>query len=235
MLILKQLRKKKKISQTDLANAIGVSLRTIQLYEKKDANIPIKNLTKIAEYFGLSIAEMYMYEVNENEVVYLNTNMLSKKSNKVYDIEPGKYFIMAPLVSQNQYKQYIKNHTDIDFLERLPKIGFIMNHVTSNKYVAFEIMGDSMDDGSIESIPNKAVVLGEQLEINEKNLSEIKAPNSLKVMICKDRILCKKIVEYREKANAILCTNLNKSPEYQDFELPVTDMLQFFSIVKKQL
>ncbi|UJH68982.1 helix-turn-helix domain-containing protein [Allomuricauda sp. SCSIO 65647] len=235
MLILKQLRKKKKISQTDLANAVGVSLRTIQLYEKKDANIPIKNLTKIAEYFGLSIAEMYMYEVNENEIVYLNTGMLSRKNNSVYDIEPGKYFVMAPLVSQNQYKQYIQNHTDINFFERLPKIGFMTNSVTSNKYVAFEIMGDSMNDGSIESIPNKAVVLGEQFDISEKNLQQIKASQSLKVIVCKDRILCKKIVEYSEKANAILCTNLNKSPEYQDFELPMADVLQFFNIVKKQL
>ena len=160
MLILKQLRRKKKLSQTDLANAIDVSLRTIQLYEKKDANIPIKNLTKIAEYFDLSIAEMYMQEVNEERGTYLNPLALRKKGNKVYDIDYSKYFITVPLVTQNGFKQYIEAfQKSRENLALLPKMGFMVNYIADKSYVAFEILGDSMNDGSIDSIPNNSIVL----------------------------------------------------------------------------
>ena len=61
-----------------MGEEIGVSLRTIQLYERKDANIPIKNLTKIAEYFGLTIAELYMHEVNDMGEAYTKRQPFTK-------------------------------------------------------------------------------------------------------------------------------------------------------------
>ncbi len=79
MYAIKQLRRKKNLSQSDLAKEIGVSLRTIQLYEKKNANIPIKNLTRIAAYFDLSIAELYLQEVNEKPGKLFEKKTIYKK------------------------------------------------------------------------------------------------------------------------------------------------------------
>lgn len=235
MFIIKQLRRKKDINQTNLADALGVSLRTIQLYEMKDANIPIKNLTKIAEYFDVSIAELYMYEVNENRGSYINEKVLSKNGNKIYSIGQEKNLIMAPLLFHEQHKEYIERYLDQVFLKELTQIGFIMEFLDERGYMAFEILGDSMDDGSIEAIPNKTIALGREIESHELVSAEKGIYKTSAVIVCKDRILCKKIMGYNKDNDSIVCHNLNGLPEYRDFELLLSDVLQVFKIVKKQI
>ena len=100
------------MNQTDLAEAIGVSLRTIQLYEKKDANIPIKNLTKIADVFGVSIAELYLNEVNEEEGVYSKKKVFSASGNIGYSLANGKYLVMAPVLMEDMQEAYLEDFAD---------------------------------------------------------------------------------------------------------------------------
>ncbi|MEP3570166.1 MAG: helix-turn-helix transcriptional regulator, partial [Flavobacteriaceae bacterium] len=109
MYAIKHLRRKKNLSQSDLAKEIGVSLRTIQLYEKKDANIPIKNLTKIASFFDLSIAELYLQEVSETRETYVRRQPFTKYGSVFYPMDHGKYLIMVPLILMEQQNTYIKS------------------------------------------------------------------------------------------------------------------------------
>ena len=92
-----------------------------------------------------------------------------------------------------------------------------------------------MNDGTSESIPNKAYVLG--LEIKKDSLTRNNETcwNQSYVLVCSDRIVCKQLTGYNREHKAIMCHNLNTSPEFQDFELPLDDVLQVFKIVKKQL
>lgn len=62
MFNIKELRIKKGISQTELANQIGVTIRTIQHWEKGSKNITIDKLDRINSYFGL---KMNIYSQNE--------------------------------------------------------------------------------------------------------------------------------------------------------------------------
>ena len=71
MIIIKELRKQRKISQKNLAAEIGVSLRTIQHYEKGDIDIPMRKLQKIARFFEVSIADLFKdYETGETPPRY---------------------------------------------------------------------------------------------------------------------------------------------------------------------
>lgn len=235
MYAIKQLRRKKNLSQSDLATEIGVSLRTIQLYEKKDANIPIKNLTKIAAYFDLSIAELYLQEVNEAQETYVRRQPFTKHGSVFYPMDHGKYLVMAPLVLMEQQNTYIEGLAENDLGKSTFQTGFIVDFLGDEAYRAFEISGNSMDDGSIEAIPNKAIVLG--LELNKIILSKENSAiwNKSYVLVCKDRIICKWITGFNKEKNTMYCQNLNKSPEYQDFELPLKDVLQVYKVIKKQL
>ncbi|MEP3569231.1 MAG: hypothetical protein ABJN28_03875, partial [Flavobacteriaceae bacterium] len=113
--------------------------------------------------------------------------------------------------------------------------GFILDALGEEAYRAFEISGNSMDDGSIGSIPNKAIVLGLKLD----KMALVKESNALwnkpYILICKDRIICKWVTGVNGQENSIFCQNLNKSPEYQDFELAFEDVLQVFKITRKQV
>lgn len=234
MYIIKQLRRKNNISQSQLGKEIGVSLRTIQLYERKDANIPIKNLTKIAEYFGLTIAELYMHEVNDMGEAYTKRQPFTKHGSVFYPLEHGKYLVMAPLVMVEWHQKYIQS-LEKDSLVNPFQGGFIIDFLTDEPHRIFEVSGDSMNDNSAAAIPNKSYVLG--LEIKKEFLTRKNETlwNQSYILVCADRIICKRLTGYDKKKKAILCHNLNTSPEFQDFELPLDDVLQVFKIVKKQL
>ncbi|TXN37555.1 helix-turn-helix domain-containing protein [Flagellimonas hymeniacidonis] len=235
MYIIKQLRRKKNLSQSDLAKEIGVSLRTIQLYERKDANIPIKNLTKIADLFDLSIAELYLHELNEMGEPYGKSKPFTKHGSVFYPFEHGKYLVMAPLVLMEHQKDYIERVLAKESERKMFQVGFVVDNLEDEAQIAFEIAGDSMNDTSIASIPNKAIVLGLQCDKEAFKNQDALDRKSAYVLVCRDRIICKQITSINAKKNILLCQNLNKSPEYQDFELPLEDVLQIFKVIKKQL
>lgn len=235
MYIIKQLRRKKNISQTDLANEIGVSLRTVQLYEKKNANIPIKNLTKIADYFEMTIAELYLHEVNDMGESYVRKRPFTKHGSVFYPLEHGKYLIMAPLVLMEQYSEYLEKLKQETTKKTPFQIGFVSDVLEDGPYASFEISGDSMNNQGVEAIPNKAIVLGLGIEKEQIANGKDNQWNKAYVLVCKDRIICKVITGYNGDHKTIRCHNLNTSPEYKDFDLPVEDVLQMFKVVKKQL
>ncbi|MEM8999119.1 MAG: helix-turn-helix transcriptional regulator [Bacteroidota bacterium] len=235
MFILKQLRRKKNISQTDLAQAIGVSLRTIQLYEKKGANIPIKNLTKIAAYFDMNIAELYIHEVNEKNQAYVKNKAFSTNGNICYPLENGSFLMMAPLLFIENQKGYVNNYPEKEMLKHVPQISFIIDVMEGGSYMAFEISGNAMDDKSLEAVPNKSIVLGRKLTQDEWVPQNIGLIQKTLVFVCKDRIFCKRLLKFDERKRTILCHNLNTSPEYQDFEVPLTDIIEVYQLVKKQI
>lgn len=234
MYIIKQLRRKKKISQSELGKEIGVSLRTIQLYERKDANIPIKNLTKIAEFFDMTIAEMYMHEVNDMGEAYTKKQPFIRHNSVFYPLDHGKYLVMAPLVLVEWQKKYIQNVKE-EVAKNPFQAGFIIDFVSEEPHRVFEVSGDSMNNAGLEAIPNKAFVLG--LEIKKESLTRNNESywGQSYIVVCEDRIICKQLTGYNRQTKSVNCHNLNTSPEYQDFEMPLDEILQVFKIVKKQL
>ena len=77
MFNIKALRLKKGISQTELANKIGVTLRTIQHWEKGSKNITIDKLERINNFFGL---KMNLYTLNNED-----SNILTvEEENTIY-------------------------------------------------------------------------------------------------------------------------------------------------------
>lgn len=235
MLIIKQLRRKKNVSQTNLANVIGVSLRTIQLYEKKDANIPIKNLTKIAQYFDMSIGQLYSQEVNEKDGAYDQQIVTSKKGHNITKLAPGKYLLSAPLITKKEEKRYADNHDSLIFLDKLAKVGFVVEQVSVARYIAFEISNDSMDNGELDGLPEGTIVLGKQVSKKDFKIKVRETDSQTWILVYKARVMCKEITDYNRKEGTITCHSLNGSPEYPDFEIAFDQVRQFFTILKRQV
>ena len=56
---IRQLRKERRITQTDLAEAIGLTFQQIQKYEKARNRISASKLVQIATIFDVDIAELF--------------------------------------------------------------------------------------------------------------------------------------------------------------------------------
>jgi putative transcriptional regulator len=63
---IQELRKGRKITQSDLADALGVTRQTIISLENGKYNASLILAHKIARYFELSIEEIFIFEEDEN-------------------------------------------------------------------------------------------------------------------------------------------------------------------------
>ncbi len=234
MEIIKQLRRKNGINQSDLAFAIGVSLRTIQLYEKKNANIPIKNLNKIADFFEMSIGELYLYEVNEGEGNYSKKQPFVKGRSFGYQLENGKVLLKVPLLPTELQQDFLNKQNEDVFIKRLIRMDFLLQSPDDTFYMAFEISGDAMDNGTSYSIPNGTLVLGKKVD-KFKLHSNKGLRNKAFVFICANRIICKSITAISMDLETIICHNLNPSPEYKDFEIQMNEVSDVYEVIKRQV
>ena len=89
---IKKIRKQHKINQTQLANKLNKTLRTVQKYESGEIEPSIAIINEIAKIFNISPAEIMGYE---HEGLHLNSlsdilfvlNELNKKSEIHFDID----------------------------------------------------------------------------------------------------------------------------------------------------
>ncbi|MEM9077834.1 MAG: helix-turn-helix transcriptional regulator [Bacteroidota bacterium] len=235
MQIIKELRKQKGVTQSDLAEAVGVSLRTIQTYEKKNASISNKRLEKIAAFFELSVIELQIREVNEEEATYGNQKPFSHYGSRCYPLDFGKTFMLARLLLAETQEEYAKTIKSGEEPKDMMKAGFVLETLHDGSHLAFEIAGDYMNDGTIQSIPNKSIVLGVEYTVNELVKDTKLFLDQMMVLVLHDRITCKKIVAVNADKKEITCNNLNTSPEFNDFTLPLDEILQLFKVIKKQI
>ena len=63
--IIKELRKERRISQEELANAVQVTRQTIISLENGKYNASLLLAHEIAKYFGKSIEEVFIFEEEE--------------------------------------------------------------------------------------------------------------------------------------------------------------------------
>lgn len=59
---LRELRKEKKLTQQELADAIGVTRRGFQKWENGESQIKSNNAQQLADYFGVSVGYLLGYE-----------------------------------------------------------------------------------------------------------------------------------------------------------------------------
>ena len=60
--IIRDLRKQHKVTQDDLATAVGVTRQTIISLENGKYNASLQLAHKISKYFGLNIEDIFIFE-----------------------------------------------------------------------------------------------------------------------------------------------------------------------------
>lgn len=62
---IKELRKRNKITQDDLAKAANVTRQTIISLENGKYNASLQLAYKLAKYFGVTIEELFLFDVED--------------------------------------------------------------------------------------------------------------------------------------------------------------------------
>lgn len=221
---LKQIIDEKGVTPYELSKQTGISQATLSRLLSGETSKPsISNTDKIAKYLQLNRdwlltgkGEMLKSEGSRNEGrVIENPNIME-----------------VPVISKYAYAGYIAGFEDVDFIDSLPTIPFILpdNQTPKGDYVAIEVRGDSMDDGTDESLKDGDTLLcrkihnhlwtGYKLHIRKWNF----------VIVCYDGIVVKRIVDHDVEKHTITIHSLNEI--YPNEVIDLAEVREIFNVVQ---
>lgn len=224
------------ISQRKFEISIGKSNGYVNNIVKTISVDVLNNITKAypelnAEWLMTGEGSMLKSQQGaEDQQPYL----ITKSGTKYYEQSNGSYRMVVPFVPVNAYAGYVDDYRDAEFVESLGEREFYVKEIHHGKYFAFEIKGDSMDDDSKRSLSDRDVVLARELgQHHWKDGLRIKDYTAW-IIVLRNTILCKQIIQQDKNVGSIICHSLNPSPEYCDFELKLDDVCQLMNIIKKE-
>ena len=208
-------------SKADFARKIGERPQTVSNWVSRGAGKNVLN--KILGYFP---------EVNVNWLLTGEGEMLNTtQQNEATPIDEP-IILHVPLVSQYAQAGYLCGYADAAYMATLPTIPYIVDHEAHGHYVAFEVKGDSMNDGTEE-----AIIEGDRLLCREI-MPHLWADSKLHirkwdfVIVHKDGILVKRILDHDVEHHTITIHSLNSL--YEDKVIDLADVRQIFNVVELQ-
>jgi transcriptional regulator with XRE-family HTH domain len=219
---LKFLRMRRRKSQVDLADILGLTRTTLSGYEK-NVQPPFRILIKIAEYFKISLDALIRYDLKQ-----LSEFQLSQIENG-FDVDVTGKKLRLLTISVNQegreniemiplkaHAGYTSGYSDAEFLSTLPK--FSLPFLPENKtYRSFQIKGDSM-----LPITEGIWVTCSYIE----DWTNIKDGTPCIIIIKNEGIVFKLIYSQIKKNKTFLLVSNNKN--YKPYELEINNIFEIW-------
>ena len=216
---LMQYIKFKKLSQKRFEEAVGLSNGYLNSLRKSPT---ATKLQSIIDAFP---------DLDEKWLLTGIGNMLKDNSNAQPFTPHARAGI--PLVSQYAYAGYLGGYGDPEYVGTLPTIDFTPDREMTGNWLAFEVKGDSMDNGSKESYVEGEIVICREVEREYWRDSRLFINKRDFVIVHEEGILIKRITEHNLDTHTITIHSLN--PMYPDRILHLEQVRQIFSIVESRI
>lgn len=159
----------------------------------------------------------------------LNTpNQLSDEASPID--EP--IILRVPLVSQYAQAGYLCGYADAAYMATLPTIPYIVDHEAQGHYVAFEVKGDSMNDGTEDAILEGDRLLCREIQPHLWVDSKLHIRKWDFVIVHTEGILVKRIIDHNVENHTITIHSLNSM--YPDKVINLADVKQIFNVIELQ-
>lgn len=143
-----------------------------------------------------------------------------------------EHVVYAPLVSQYAYAGYLSGYADDEYIERLPVVPFIADYEAKGNYVAFEVRGDSMDNGTEEGYVEGDRLLGREIPPDLWISSKLHIRKWDFIIVHTEGILIKRIIAHDVDKHLITIHSLNDM--YEDKVLDLKDVRKIFNVIELQ-
>ena len=196
-------------------NNVGESFRKPTI-EKIKKSFPHWNMQKKKKKKGEPISNISKENIEILEAIPLNQN----------------YIINVPLVNQYAQAGYLCGFQDAAYIATLPTIPFIIDHEAKGNYVAFEVRGDSMNDGTEESYLEGDRLLCREIAPYLWAESKLHIRKWDFVIVHEDGILVKRIIDHNVENHTITIHSLNDM--YPDRVIDLAEVRQIFNVIELQ-
>jgi SOS-response transcriptional repressor LexA len=142
----------------------------------------------------------------------------------------GKNTITIPFVNQYAFASYLRGYENQTYMNQLETRTFTVTHEPRGNYLSFEVKGDSMDNGTKQSICDGDIVLVREVTSDLWQYKLHLHKWRFVVVHKTEGILIKEISAHNTETHEITLHSLNS--EYPDMVVSLNDVAQLFSVVK---
>ena len=204
---LKYLRKLRGWTQEEFANKLGIKRSLIGAYEEERADPRLDVLEIIADIFKLSLDELLLKDLSNN-----NDNYLSKRRQQKMVTADRNVIHFVPVKAA---AGYLASYADTEFIDELNT--FTLPMLAGGNYRAFEIIGDSM-----LPTPSGSIIVGEKVE----GAADIKQNQAYIVVSRNEGIVYKRIEKDGRTKNKL--TLVSDNPQYQPYQVNADDVMELW-------
>ncbi len=223
---LKLLRKRRKRSQEDVAQTLGITRSAYNSYENGVAEPGIPVLIRLSDFYQVNIDKLIRLDLES--VPESQLSQLEKGFD--LDVKGTRLRVLATTVDSDNEDNvelvpvkakagYATGYADPDFIRVLPafKLPFLNQN---RKYRSFPISGDSMPP-----VLDGAFVTGEYLQ----DWNHIKNGQPYIVVTADEGIVFKVVYNRMEEDGSLLLCSTN--PQYQPYNVKIQDVLEVWKFV----
>lgn len=247
--IFKELLEVLKMNPNQLSETIGKN-RPQWAYDilNEEKNVGIsKNIAELIcvkfpqinkSYLLTGEGSLLVKEPNAVEVPIENEGTFFTETHngtKFYELPNGKYRMEVSLVPWCAYGRFANECGTLEpDKEEWGKESFQTDKIAHGHYLAFEVKGDSMDDGTRSSFEEGDIVLVRELDrIHWKDGIRFKE-YPYWVVVFDSSIRIKQMVNQDMTNGKITFHSLNPSPEYSDFDLDMDEIRALYYVLQKK-
>ena len=214
---IRALREKKKLSQEQLAEDLGITRARLGAYEESRNQPPIEILISLSDYFQISIDALIkadLYKTDPDALMKIGKNrtllpiLVDRQNNDLLEYVPVK--AMAG---------YLNGYSDPEFIEELPVMNLPFKIV--GKHRAFTIKGDSMPP-----LKNGTIVVGNYIE----SLDEIREGQTYIVLTKEDGVVYKRLYRDKKRLNSVFEFH-SDNPDYSPYFVKSESILEVWGFV----
>jgi transcriptional regulator with XRE-family HTH domain len=204
---LKYLRKLRGWTQEEFANKLGIKRSLIGAYEEERADPRLDVLEILADMFKLSLDELLLKDLSNN-----NNNYLAKRRQMKMMSADRNLIHFVPVKAA---AGYLASYADSEFIDELNT--FTLPMLSGGNYRAFEIIGDSM-----LPTPSGSIIVGEKID----DQSEIKNSQAYIVVSRNEGIVYKRVEKNGRSKNKL--TLISDNPQYQPYQVNAEDVVELW-------
>lgn len=216
---LKYLRAKHKLTQTHLADALGLNRPVIGSYEEGRAEPKAEVLIQMSKYFGVETEALIDQDLSKKSSPEKVIDQKIKILPIIVDKETGMEKI--PLVPVKAAAGYLNGFGDTEFIEKLETFDMPFSEIKRDRtHRIFQIKGDSM-----LPIPEGAYVICKYVE----DWSSLKNNTCCVFVTESEGIVYKRVINNLKKNHTF--TLVSDNTRYQPFDVNVDDVKEVWPAI----
>lgn len=203
---------------------IGISktrfLQECKIFKNTIMLLPAKPTEFILNKIATAYPQLNLDWLTYGEGNMFKDNVLVSESNVA----------MVPLVPQVAQAEYLGGYADSEYISKLPTIPIVK--MDKDKYIAFEVSGDSMDDGSSRAYQDGDIVICKECPTEIIKCNGLNTKNKEFVIVHRLGILLKRIDNLDLNEGKITLHSFN--PTYNDIILELEYIKQIWVVEYQQ-